>query len=436
VLGRRSGTLGVVIGLALVTLIAPSLAQAELAPFGHACKRQYGVKFCPTETLGQRVPSFDKVPLDVDVTLPPTGTGPFPTIVALHGWGEGNSKKSYEATTPEAEGGLGYHNNNIYYAEHGYAFVTYSARGWDNSCGTEESRKNTPACKQGWTHLADERYEARDTQYLLGLLVDEKIATAGALGVTGFSYGAGQTVELAYLKNRIRLPNGNFAPWSTPRGKPLSIKAAFALAPWADLVSALVPNGRFNSGEVPPFGQSYEPMGVELLSYVNGLYALANTGAAYLAPPGEAPEADLTGWNALIGAGEPYETPEDEAIAHQIYTYHGALGIPLSGKPAPMLLASGWTDGLFPVEQSQRIYDQVRAVKGYVAAMLGDAGHPPADNKTNTFRALAEAGGPFFAAKLKHEGTTLNNGSVTAYTQTCPLSAPGGGPLSDRDGPS
>ena len=129
----RARKLGVLLGLAVVALAAPSLAAAEPAPFGHACKLQHGVRFCPTETLEQRVPSFDNVPLDVDVTLPATGTGPFPTIVALHGWGTGNSKTSYEATTPEGDGGAGFHNNNIYYAEHGYAFVTYSARGWERS---------------------------------------------------------------------------------------------------------------------------------------------------------------------------------------------------------------------------------------------------------------------------------------------------------------
>ena len=33
------------------------------------------------------------------------------------------------------------------------------------------------------------------------------------------------------------------------------------------------------------------------------------------------------------------------------------------------------------------------------------------------------------AAKLKHEGAAPKNGSVVAYTQTCPVSAPGGGPF-------
>ena len=110
-------------------------------------------------------------------------------------------------------------------------------------------------------------------------------------------------------------------------------------------------------------------------SYNNGLYALANTGGGYVAPAGKDPEADLTAWNGLIDAGEPYETPEDEAIAHQIYTYHQSYGTPLNGKPAPLFLESGWTDGLFPVGQSLRTYNQVRALRGYVVLRFGDGGH-------------------------------------------------------------
>jgi predicted acyl esterase len=412
----------------LVLLAAPSLASAELAPFGHACKAQDGVRFCPTETLAQRVPSFDKVPLDVDVTLPPTGSGPFPTIVMLHGWG--GSKTSFESSTPEGEGNETYDYNNIYYAQHGYAVVNYSARGWANSCGTEASRENTPGCEEGWLRLADQRYEARDTQYLLGLLVDEGVAKANALGVTGISYGGGQSIELAYLKNRIRLPDGEFAPWVSPKGKKLEIKAAFPRWPWSDLVDALEPNGRFLNTEIAPFGQSYEPIGVEIQSYVTALLADAAISDGYLAPVGKDPEAELTGWYALVNAGEPYVI-EAESIAHQLYTYHQGYGIPFetsTSKPAPMLLESGWTDDLFPPEQSLRVYNQVRARKGYVALMVGDLGHGPAANKENTDRAFNEEGAAFFASKLEHAGRAPRAGSVTAYTQTCPTDAPAGGP--------
>ena len=431
---RRGSTWAGLVALGAVLLGAPAPASAkktgrEPIPFGHACKAQNGVRFCPTETLAQRVPSFDGVPLDVDVTLPPTGDGPFPTIVMMHGWG--GSKASFEASTPEGDGNETYDYNNVYYAQHGYAVINYSARGWANSCGTEASRESTPGCEEGWIRLADQRYEARDTQYLLGLLADEGIVSPKKIGVTGISYGGGQSIELAYLKNRIREPGGAFAPWRSPGGLPMEIKAAFPRWPWSDLVDALEPNGRFLDTEIAPFGQSYEPLGVEIQSYVSGLYADGLASNGYYAPPGKDPEAELTKWFAAVNAGEP-ASAEDEEIAKQIYTYHQGYGMPLSGKPASLLLESGWTDDLFPPEQSLRVYNQVRSLKGYVSLMVGDLGHAPASNKVNTDEAFNTEGAAFFAAKLKHEGHAPKSGSVVAYTQTCPKAAPGGGPYTAR----
>jgi predicted acyl esterase len=409
-----------------VGLLAPAAASAgEPAPFGHACKAQNGVRFCPAATLAQRVPSFDGVPLDADVTLPPTGNGPFPTIVMLHGWG--GNKTEFESSTPAGNGNETFDYNNIYYAQHGYAVVNYSARGWGNSCGSPESRKEAKGCSEGWIRLSDQRYEARDTQYLLGLLADEKITKRTTIGVTGISYGGGQSIELADLKNRIRLPGGEFAPWTSPKGLKMEIKAAFPRWPWSDLVDALEPNGRFLDTEIAPFGQSYEPIGVEIQSYNSGLYALANL-TGYIAPTGKDPEADLTKWFTLINAGEPYSA-EEEAVAKQIYTYHQGYGLPLSGTPAPMLLESGWTDDLFPPEQSLRVYNAVRAIKGYAVLMVGDLGHSPGSNKENTDHAFNEEGAAFFESKLLHVGKAPATGSVTADTQTCPKSAPAGGPF-------
>jgi predicted acyl esterase len=420
--------------LVAAMLVLPSVAAAkakpagEPAPFGHACKAENGVRFCPTQTLAQRVPTFDGVPLDADVTLPATGSGPFPTIVMLHGWD--GSKTSFEATSPSGDGNETYDYNNIYYAQHGYAVLNYSARGWGNSCGTLESRE-AAGCAEGWIRLADQRYEARDTQYLLGLLADEGLVQPRRIGVTGISYGGGQSIELADLKNRVRLPSGEFEPWTSPDGKKMEVKAAFPRWPWSDLVDALEPNGRFLDSEVAPPGQSYEPIGVEIQSYVTGLIAEGEA-EGYVAPPGLDPEAELVKWYTLINAGEPYVI-EAEAIAKQIYDYHQGYGIPLSGKPAPMLLESGWTDDLFPVSQSLRAYNESRAAKGYAALMFGDLGHSPAANKENTDHAFNEEAAGFFAAKLEHSGKAPKNGSVTAYTETCPTAAPGGGPFTATD---
>ena len=427
-MGMRVGMLLPALAAAMLALPGVAAAKAKVvaepAPFGHACKAQDGVRFCPTETLAQRVPTFDGVPLDADVTLPPTGNGPFPTIVMLHGWS--GSKTSFEASTPEGDGNETYDYNNVYYAQHGYVVLNYSARGWGNSCGAVSSRE-APGCAEGWIRLADQRYEARDTQYLLGLLASEKLIKPRSIGVTGISYGGGQSIELADLKNRIRLPNGEFAPWKSPSGKQMEIKAAFPRWPWSDLVDALEPNGRYNDLRFVPFEQSSEPLGVEIQSYVTGLIAEGEAGG-YIAPPGADPEAELVKWYTTINAGEPYAL-EGEAIAKQIREYHQGFGIPLSGKPAPMLLESGWTDDLFPVSQSLRVYNESIPLKGYAALLFGDLGHSPAANKTNTDHAFNETGAGFFASKLEHSGRAPKNGSVTAYTQTCPTEAPGGGPF-------
>ena len=174
--------------------LAPTAAAAPPPPFWPRLRRaRRGALLRDTASDAARVPSFDGVPLDVDVFLPPTGDGPFPTIAMLHGFA--GSKGDPEA------GGTASTTNASFYARNGYAVLVPSARGFGRSCGVPDSR--TPDCARGWLHLADQRFEVRDVQYLLGLLVDEGVARADALGATGISYGGGQTLELALLRNRI-----------------------------------------------------------------------------------------------------------------------------------------------------------------------------------------------------------------------------------------
>jgi predicted acyl esterase len=160
-------------------------AAAQPAPFGHACVAQNGVRFCPTTSLADRVPTWDGLPIDIDVTLPPTGDGPFPTIFMLHGLG--GSKVDFEAPTPNGTSNATFHYNNVFFAQRGYLVVNYSARGWGNSCGATASR--TSDCATGWIRLADQRWEIRDAQHFMGVLVDAGLADPDALGATGVSYG-------------------------------------------------------------------------------------------------------------------------------------------------------------------------------------------------------------------------------------------------------
>src|SRR5215217_4392123 len=274
----------------LALALLPASAAAATKPFGRSCTAQNGVRSC----TGERVPTFDGVPIDVDVTLPPAGDGPFPTIVMLHGYG--GDKSDYEASRPEGdkqpsdepESATTYHWNSNFFARRAYAVVNPTARGFGRSCGKDAGPDPVCAARKGWIHLADQRYEARDTQYLLGLLVDQGVARPSALGVTGISYGGGQSLELAFLRNRVRLPDGRFAPWTSPAGTPLSIAAAYPRWLWSDLVSALLPNGRFLDTRVSAPTESREPLGVPIQSFITGLFALGQAEGTY-APPGVDP---------------------------------------------------------------------------------------------------------------------------------------------------
>ena len=139
-----------------------------------------GVQFC-AGTLATRVETWDGVPLDVSVTLPPAAVaGPYPLIVDLHGW---SLQKAGSPFTNEAL--------------EGYAVLSYTARGFHLSCGTPASRLPDPtlsdpnACTaRGWIRLADARYEVRDTQFLAGRLADDGIVIPDRIGARGISYGS------------------------------------------------------------------------------------------------------------------------------------------------------------------------------------------------------------------------------------------------------
>ena len=404
-------------------LVPASAAAAPPNPFGHVCSPQNGVLFCPTADDAQRVPSFDGVPLDVDVTLPVTGDGPFPVIVMLHGYG--GDKRAFESATPEGSGGTTYRYNDNYYAKQGYAVINPSARGFGRSCGKADSR-TAPACDRGWLHLADQRYEARDIQHLLGLLADQGVVNPDRIGVTGISYGGIQTQTLALLRDRVRLQDGRFVPWFSPDGRRLEIAAAWSRWGTSDLLYSLVPNGRFLDSAPPTPGQSFSPPGVKKDSYVNGLTLLGKT-AGYVAPVGVDPTADLEGWKAAVDRGEPYGTAV-RAIGREIATFHSAASLP--GVPAALLLQSGWTDDLVPVSESLRVYSKYKSTSGArVSLQFGDLGHSRGSNKRNADRAFNNQGAAFFAAYLQGGDRAPAHRSVTAFTQTCPKDAPAGGPF-------
>ena len=429
-------------GVAAVATFAATLwlgaqAFAQPAPFGHSCQAQNGVRFCPTADRAHRVATFDGVPLDADVTLPATGNGPFPTIVMLHGWG--GSKADFEPPSPPG----GY--NNVFFARRGFAVLNYTARGFGDSCGGASPPDHSGACGKGYIHLADTRFEARDTQYLLGKLADEGITKPHAIGVTGVSYGGGQSMELAFLRNKIRKQNGNLSPWKSPNGRRLSIAGAYPRWPWSDLVDALLPNGRFLDTQVAPQEQSLHPIGVPIQSYISGLYALGflngyYCGTAPASTPCQDRDANLPMDYTEVQAGQPLSADARSAIKG-IYEHSSAYSLaflPGASKPAPLLIQNGWTDDLFPPEHALRAYNFVRSrfANFPVSLQFGDLGHSRGSNKPGTNQHFLGQALHFFQARLQHQGSGPPPGSVTAFTQTCPLSAPDGGPFKARSWPA
>ena len=292
------------------------------------------MRFCPTTDLASRPLSFDGTPIDVDVTLPATGDGPFPTILLLHGLG--GDKTSFELPGGASGTVDGAHYNNVFFAKQGYAVVTPTARGFGNSCGVALSR--TANCANGFTRLGDMRYEVRDIQTLVGQLVDEKIVKPNAIGSTGVSYGGGFSMMLAFLKNRIRLPGGGYAPWRSPDGTPISLTAAWPRWLWSNGASIFTRNGRGAWSE--------SPVGVEAQEYANVIFGVGesgNVGAARRAAGRRHPAVE-------VPDGHGQDTAAEQTTLNETYQFHGVAGVP--GQPSPLLLQSGWTDALFPVGQS------------------------------------------------------------------------------------
>lgn len=382
-------------------------------------------------TADLRLKAFDGSPLEVWVILPPAprsgSDGHYPFVVQSHGWGvapTGPNDTQFYGPTADA------------WAERGYAVMQLAARGWGDSCGTPASRAAAPAaCLSGYIRLDDERYEVRDIQYETGLLVDDGVVDPNRIGATGESYGGGVSLELATLKSRIMNADGTLSPWRTPNGRALHLAAAAPVIPWSDLAYSLMPNGRTLDYQVTGPTADLSPIGVEKQSFVSGLFALGATEGDYSATD---QQADLPAWFALLNAGEPYDTnPEAQAIITQIARFHSAYYL-LDGaygtavvSPAPLLIANGFTDDLFPVDEAVRYYNLERAVypSDPIALVDGDFGHQRAQNKPGDKALLSSRIQNMFDYYVKGAGAQPQLGA-TATIETCPSTARSGGPFS------
>src|SRR4029079_13331490 len=214
----------------------------------------------------------------------------------------------------------------------GYVVVSFTARGFHGSCGNAQSRVPDPTlshpnvcAERGWIHLADARYEGHDTQHLAGLLADEGLVIPTKVGVTGGSYGGGQSMILAALKNRVMQIDGSLVPWKSPGGLDMTIAAAAPLIPWSDLAYSLTPNGRtLDYRDANPYGLRG---GVQKQSWNAALYGVGLSTGTYSAP-GVDFSSDIQTSKARIEQGEPYDgDPTLEGILAEITNHHSAYYI-------------------------------------------------------------------------------------------------------------
>jgi hypothetical protein len=316
------------------------------------------------------------------------------------------------------------------WADRGYAVLAFSARGFGDSCGSATSRAADPAgCAKGWVHLDDVRYEARDVQYLAGLLADEGIVDPQRIGATGISYGGGVSLELAALRDRIVATDGTLAPWTSPAGAPMRIAAAVPDIPWSDLVYALEPNGRTLDYAITGPRDDLQPFGIEKQSWVTGLYGLGQS-SGYIAPPGVDPGADLTTWFAVVGAGEP-GGPQAQAVEDELAAHHSPYYVDHSEPPAPTLLANGFTDDLFPVDEALRFANRTRAQypSTPLSMLFMDFGHMRGQSKAADMAVFEQRRFEWMDRYVKGDATVAPLRGVEALTQTCPATAPSGGPF-------
>jgi predicted acyl esterase len=381
----------------------PTPLAAAATKLGLTCAKTTSTdKVSYLKCTGQ-IPSFDGIGLDTDVSIPLKAKRAQPTIVMLHGWGQ--DKTFWEATSKAGDGAGSWHWNNVWFVSRGWVVVNYTARGFQQSCGTTDQDANcTP---NGYTHLADRRFEGRDTQTLLGKLVDAGIASAKRLAATGDSYGGGQSWLLA-----------TSLPWKSKKGVKLRLAAAVPKYGWTDLLDSLSPNGRATPTATQP-AKEHTPLGIPKTSYISGLYAVgrAQGNGRYDDNPSDY-GTDLDESNTRIQAGEPYDPSTDPVLAGIVASYkwrdaydNTAFLAKLRAKkvqPVPVFSVQGWTDPLFPAVQTLQMFRKLQAADRHypIQMAFADVGHSNAQNPAWQWKPINTLGNAFLVKHVLHTTTT------------------------------
>jgi predicted acyl esterase len=326
--------------------------------------------------MGQ-MQSWDRMGIGIRLRVPEGAKGPLPTLLYHHAFD--SARGEWELHEPS-------HFAPRWFLAKGYAAVSYSSRGNHSSCGFVQFQVTgdppshgpggDPTCTEGYAHLAERSFETRDSQHLLGLLVDAHISDAERLAALGVSYGAGQTWLLA-----------TSTPWRTPSGlRSLQLAAAIPWAGWTDFWNAVVPNGRASDG----WDQSASPErphGVMKQGYDDGFYASQAQYPGFIRynelKAGEL-HSFFRGWIEFWHKGEPYEISELPVVdkdgsvqtitasklsaafrnksAYYAEDYFNAI-LQGTARPVPVLAVDGWSDTLFTPVESFQMYRKLKTLK-------------------------------------------------------------------------
>jgi hypothetical protein len=220
--------------------------------------------------------------------------------------------------------------------------------------------------------------------------------------------------------------DGSLAPWRSPAGVPLALRAAVAFTSWTDLGAAIAPNGA-GLGESSP---SREPLGP------------ASAGARkFILEPGEQladaeddpSVADFRSWFEHLPGTEPDdEGPTADEISAELRAFHSAAGIDDSVAPAPTLLVSGLSDDLFPADQSIAYAERVRArhPDARIGVLIADVGHLRGQSKPEDVALSQQREAQWIDHYLAGVGPPPATG-VELWIQTC--DGPSQGPLRAAD---
>jgi hypothetical protein len=176
--------------------------------------------------------------------------------------------------------------------------------------------------------------------------------------------------------------------------------------------------------------------GVVKASWESALFD-APSNAVFIAAAGADPDADFRNWHVTMSSGEPYDSASGDPLAaiadirDELTSHHSPYYIDHSIPPAPMLISSGFTDDLLPTDEAIRYYNRTRTEYpgASIALFFGSFGHGRGQAKQDVLSARAAQELAWFNHYVRGIGSTPFQG-VTAYTQTCPDSAPSGAPFS------